>query len=109
MLVCSVYIMWLQQFKLWKVSSMVGSIVVVSVLARCEFLHSVCDVKATQMNMQHNLIQELVLYEFELSHNTIKFTKNICCTKWERVIDHCTKDFAWVARTVMIRQNIRQA
>ncbi len=57
---------------------MVGSIVVVGALTCCALLHSMCDLKVTQMNMQHNLIQELMLYEFELDYITVEATKNIC-------------------------------
>ena len=35
------------------------------------------DLKVTQMNIQHNLIQELMLYKFKLHCNTMKATKNI--------------------------------
>ena len=50
----------------------------VGVLTCCAFLHSVCDLKATQMNVQHSLIQELRLFESELGHNAAEVTKNIC-------------------------------
>ena len=36
-----------------------------------------CDMKATQMNVQCSLIQELVLYKSELSHIVAKAIKNI--------------------------------
>ena len=60
----------------WKIPAMVGSIVVVGTLT-CDLLHYVCDSKATQMKVQHYLIQEL--YKFELGHNTTELMKNICC------------------------------
>ena len=44
--------------------AMVGSIVVVCVLICYAFLHSKCDLKVTLINMQHSLIQELILYGF---------------------------------------------
>ena len=66
MLVCSAYIMWPNQFK---VHTVVGSIVVVGVLACCEMFLSMCDLKAAQMNMQCSLIWELMLYEFEQGYN----------------------------------------
>ena len=47
-----------------------------------------CDLKDTQMNVQCNLIQELTLYEFELDHNAVKATKNICCARGEDIVDH---------------------
>ena len=40
------------------------------------------------MNVQHSLIQELMLYEFEMDHNAAEVTKNICCAKSEGAIDH---------------------
>ena len=39
------------------------------------------DLKAAQINMKHSLILELVHYEFELGHNTMEVTENICCVK----------------------------
>ena len=54
---------------------MVCSIVVVGALTHCALLHPWCDLKATLINMQHSLIQELILYEFKLGHNTIEATK----------------------------------
>ena len=47
----------------------VGSIMVVGLLTGCALLHSVCDLKASQMKVQHCLIWELILYGFELSPN----------------------------------------
>ena len=35
--------------------------------------------------MQHNIIQEIMRYEFELGHNTMGATKNIYCAKDERI------------------------
>ena len=67
-----------------------------------------CDLKAAQMNMQHSLIQKLMLNEFELGHYAFEAIKNICY-----VIDECAIDlskqifhenFPQVARTSMIRQ-----
>ena len=55
--------------------AVLGSIVVVGVLTRSTCFHSVCDLKATQMNLQSNLIRELILYEFELTHITVGSTK----------------------------------
>ena len=49
-----------------------------------------CDLKATQMNIQLGLIQELTFYKCELGHNAAEATKNICCVKSERLVDHCT-------------------
>ena len=66
------------QFKLWKLPTVVGSIVVVSVLTCCILLHSMKDLKAVQINVQCSLIQELILYKFELGNNIMEATENIC-------------------------------
>ena len=68
----------------------VSSIMVVGVLACCALLHSMWDSKAAQMNVQHSLIQELMLYKFKLDHNIKKTIKNICCAKGKGVIDYST-------------------
>ena len=59
------------------VQAVLGSIVVVDTLTRCAVLHSVCDLKVAEMNMQWSLIRELKLLEFEVGHNTWEATKNI--------------------------------
>ena len=64
----------------------------------CALLHSVCvcvcvcvcDSKATSMNMQHILIQELIHYKFKLGNNTMEATKNIFHAKGEGIVDHST-------------------
>ena len=61
---------------------------VVGMLTCCALLHSVHDLKATQMNVQHSLIHEFMLYEFELSHNTMEATQNIYCMKGKGTVDH---------------------
>ena len=38
--------------------------------------------------MQCNLIQELFPSEFDLGHNAMEVTKNICYTKSEGVVDY---------------------
>ena len=48
------------------------------------------DLKAVQTNMQCSLIQEFMLYIFELGHSTTKATKNICRAKCEGAVDHST-------------------
>ena len=53
-------------------------------------LHSVRNLKATQMNEQCNLIQELMVYKFKLGLNTVKATKNSCCVKGQGAVDHGT-------------------
>ena len=46
-----------------------------------------CDLKATQMNVQHSFIQDLMLYMFKLDHNAMEAAKNIFCKKGEGAID----------------------
>ena len=50
---------------------------------------TMCNLKAAQTNVQHILIQELMLYEFELVDNTVEVTKNICA-KCEGAVGHST-------------------
>ena len=69
-----------------------------------------CDLKVTQMNVKR-LIWELMPYEVELDHNTIEVTKNTCWKKEKRSLSWLQKlkgwrNFAWVARTSMIRQGL---
>ena len=66
---------------------LVDSIEVVGALSRCTLLHSVCNFKATQMNVQHSLIQQPMLYEFKLGRNTTEATKNICCARDDGAVD----------------------
>ena len=66
---------------------MVGSIVVVGVLAHNVLLHAMCHLKAVaQMNMQHSSIWELMLHKFKLGHKAMESTKNICCAKSEGTV-----------------------
>ena len=46
--------------QLWKIPTVVGSIVVAGALMCCALLHSKCDLKTEQINMQHRLIQTLM-------------------------------------------------
>ena len=62
---------------------MVGSIVVVGVLTCCALLHSMCDLKATQVTVQYSLIGNLCFM-------SSKWAKNICFTKGEDTVDHNT-------------------
>ena len=39
--------------------------------------------KAARLNEQHHLIWELMLYEFELTHNFTKATKNMFYKRWK--------------------------
>ena len=47
-------------------------------------VHSMCDLKVTQMNLQHGQIMEFMFYEFELN----QVTQNICCVKGKGTVDH---------------------
>ena len=62
---------------------MSGSIIVIGMLIHYTLLHSVCDLKVAQMNVQCSLIWELMFCQFEQGQNTIEVTKNICCAKIE--------------------------
>ena len=77
--------------KLCKLPSMIGSFIVVGVLTHSVLLHFTCDLKATKMNVQCSLIQELMLYKFELSCNATEVTKDICCVKDDGTVDHSTE------------------
>ena len=62
-----------------------------------------------QMNVQHSLIQELMLYKFRLDHNIEEVSKNICYAKGKGTVDHSTvtrwfQKFYLVARTLTITQ-----
>ena len=46
----------------------------------------------TQMNVQHCLIWELILYEFKLGQNAVEASKNIHCTKNEGEVDYSEVD-----------------
>ena len=87
-LVCGVYIIWPNQFKPWKVPTVVGSIVVVGALTCCALLHSMCDLKVTQMNMQHSIICDLMLCDFKLGCYMTEATKNVFCVKGKGLIIH---------------------
>ena len=64
---------------------MVGSIIIVGTLT----LFIVSLRVSFENHMQHNLIWELILYEFEQNHNAAEATKNIC-VKGESAVDHST-------------------
>ena len=53
----------------------------VGVLTHYPLLYFMCDLKATQMNVQCSLIREFMIYKFKLSHNTVEAIKNISYTK----------------------------
>ena len=72
-----------------KLPALVDTFMVIGVLRHCALLFSVCDLKATQMNMQYSLIWELVFYEFELGHNATEAAQNISMRS-EGEVDHHT-------------------
>ena len=70
---------------------MIAGSVVVGALTLCALIHLMCDLKVAQMNIQNSLIQEFILYKFELGHKTVEETKNICCVKGDGAFDHRTE------------------
>ena len=67
MLVCGVYITWLEQFKPLWVHAVVGNIVIVGALTQYALLHFVVNLKAAEMKVKCS--REFRLYEFELGYN----------------------------------------
>ena len=67
-------------------ATVIGSVMVIGVVTCYALLHSICNLKSTQRNIQCSQILELMLYKFELGHNFMEATKNICCIK----SDHST-------------------
>ena len=57
------------------------------------------------MNVQCSLIQELMVYEFELGHNSAEATKNISCAKSEGIVDHSTET-RWLNKFCFICKNL---
>ena len=51
---------------------------------------TLCFASVVEMNVQRSILQEPMLYEFELSHNISEPTKNIRCAKGEDAVDYCT-------------------
>ena len=95
----------MKKFKSGKVPKVFNSIVVVGALTRCALLQSVYYLKATQTNMQHHQIQELMFYKFVMSYKTAKVTKNICCTKSESTVDHNTVT-KWLKKFCLGHKNL---
>ena len=62
---------------------MVSSIVVAGVLTCCALLHSMCNLKAAQLNVPCRLGNLGFM-----SSNIMITTKNICCTKGVGTVDH---------------------
>ena len=63
---------------------------VLGALTRCTLLHSVCDLKTIQMNVQHSIIQEDMLYDIKLGHIATEATKTICCAKGNGTVNRNT-------------------
>ena len=40
--------------------------------------------------MWRSLIRDFILYEFELGHNIVEATKNVCCAKTKGAVDRST-------------------
>ena len=60
------------------------------------------DLKAALMEVQCSLIQENMLYKFELDHKATEATKNICYVKGEGTVDQSSeglRNFTQVVRT----------
>ena len=77
--VYSMYITWPKQFKL---PTLVG-IMIVGALACSNLLHSMCELKIAQINLQCCLIQELMLNKFDQGNNIMEATKkHLLCKKW---------------------------
>ena len=67
-----------------------------------EPLYNMCiaswDLNVAQMNVQHTLIWELMLYKFKPGYNAAEATKNICSAEGEAAVDcstitRCLKKF----------------
>ena len=56
----------------------------------------VCELKAAQLNVLHRLIQELMIYKFELGHNAVEANKSICCVKGGGAVDHSRVTRYWL-------------
>ena len=91
---------WLKQFKSINVFAVIGSIVAVGTLTCCALFHSMCDLKAPQMNVQQGLIWELRLYEFKLVYNTADVIKNIYHTKGQDTADSSTDIFVTASHQI---------
>ena len=111
-IVCSAYISWPKQFKLWKVLTMVGSILVVGMLTCCALLHSMCELKAAQLNMQHIIISRtsILWVPTGLITPPQKQPKPFVVQKVKGYLIHCkvirwSRNFALVARNLILFTN----
>ena len=73
-----------------QVPAVTGNVAIVGALTCCVLLHSLCDLKPGQRNVQQGLIWDLLRYEFEQGHNPTEETKNICRAKREGAVDYMT-------------------
>ena len=84
MLLCCAYINVTKAGQDILVPAVVRSTTVVDALTCCALIHSWCDLKAARINVQ------IMLYEFELDHNVVEETKNICWVKGVCAVDYST-------------------
>ena len=68
-------------------------------------LHLMCDLKVVQMSIQYSLIQELMIYKFELSHNSIETTKRVCFVKGEGTVHQSTVT-KWFKKVCLCHKNL---
>ena len=59
------------------VQAVVSSIIVIGASTCSALWCCVCNLKSAQMNVQFSLIEELLFYNFELGHNTVKTSKMV--------------------------------
>ena len=63
------------------VQTVEGTIMIFESLTHCTLFHFMCDLKATQMNLQYRLFLAVM---FELGHNTTaEAIKYFLCKKWK--------------------------
>ena len=79
---------WQKQFKQCQVFAVFSNIMLVGTLKHTTLLHSVCDLKGTDVNVQCSLVWGFMVYKFKLSHNITEATKDISWAKSEREVDH---------------------
>ena len=73
---------------------MISSIIVVGVLT-CAMFYLMWDLKGVQLKMQCCLIQELILYEFKVGHNSTEAAKNTFSARGDGTIDHSLVTVVW--------------
>ena len=83
----------------------VGSIVVVCVLTRFALPHYVCDLIASQMNMQRIFTRAVRLYRFKLGQNATEAAKKICCAKDKGIVNRSTVA-RWLKKFCLAYKNL---